>query len=213
MSEESVDQSIQPNTTQSSETGDNKNRASETPQDEYARKLSDLSAENKKFRQTYAQYKRELEETRDQLRQAQEASMQEQGKFKDLYEKTSKELQSEREVRNKDRAQWTGHVVASRFAAEAVKAGCQDPVALIKIANADGMLSQSDLISEDTFEVNQDALSSVVQQAKKQNQILFGKPTPAPKDGVPRTQNTTITQQDLNSMKMDDLLAMAKRFN
>lgn len=211
MSDDTGDQQITKKT-QQSDTSDADSKVSKTPE-EQAKILSDLSAENKKYRQTYGQYKKDLEEAQAQLRTMQESSMAEQGKFKDLYEKSAKELSLERDQRQKDRAQWTGTVVASRFAAEAAKAGCQDPMALIKIANADGLLSSPDLVSEDTFEVNQEALTSLVQQSKKQYQILFGKATPATKDGVPKINNTAPVKQDLTKLKMDELIDLAKQYN
>jgi hypothetical protein len=210
MSDESVDQQIQPNKTQQSTTGDTKDTQVNRTSEDHAKILSELSAENKKYRQSYVQYKRELDEANERLQKMQESTLAEQGKFKDLYEQSSKALSTEREQRMKDRAQWTGTVVASRFAAEAAKAGCQDPMALIKIANADGLLSTPDLVSEDTFEVNQEALSAIVQQSKKQYQILFGKATPAPKDGVPKTNSAQPIQHDLSKMKTEDLIALAK---
>lgn len=218
MSEESGDQSIQAKDTQQSKSAKKTDSKIDDIADDVGsdveRKLSDLAAENKKYRQSYAKYKTELDQTRDQLRQMQEQTLQEQGKFKDLYEKTNKDLADERSKRNNDRAQWTGHVVASRFAAEAVKLGCQDPMALVKIANADGLLSKPDLISEDSFEVNKETLMSIVQDAKKANPILFARPTPGMRDGAPSTTTTSkVTKPDLGSMPMDQLLKLTEKFN
>jgi len=211
MSDDKGAQQSTPTQTAAADEGDTGSMGAKTPED-FSKVLSELSAENKKYRQTYAQYKQELADTQAQLRAMQEAGMAEQGKFKDLYEKSSKELMTERDQRQKDRAQWTGTVVASRFASEAVKAGCQDPMSLIKIAKSDGLLDSPDLISDDTFEVNNEALSSIVQRTKKDYQILFGKATPSPKDGVPKTNNAVgATKNELGKLNMDQLIELAKQ--
>lgn len=208
MSDTTGDQQITPQATQQSDAGDT--NTGDNGQKDYQRLMSDLAAENKKYRQNYTRYKQELDDTREELQKVQESTLQEQGRFKDLYEKTQRELAVERETRLKDRAVWTGHVVASSFAAEAAKVGCLHPVSLLKIANADGLLAQPDLVAEDSFDVNAEAISRLVQDAKKSNPILFAKATPAVRDGVPATGNTKVTRQDLTNMKMEDLLNMAK---
>jgi len=211
MSDDKDTQQSVPNTTVV-DNGDTGSKGGKVP-DDFSKVLADLSAENKKYRQTYGQYKKELEEANAQLKAVQESTLAEQGKFKDLYEKSAKDLTLERESRQKDRAQWTGTVVASRFASEAVKAGCQDPMALIKIAKTDGLLETPDLISDDTFEVNQEALTSIVQKVKKDYQILFGKSTPSPKDGVPKTNNAVMPKNELGKLNMDQLIELAKQHN
>lgn len=178
--------------------------------EEYAKRLVEISAENKKFRETNKSLKAQMDEIQGKLKTITEEQLKAQGNYQEAFTKTKAELETEREARKRDRGAYAFKVVSSQLETEAAKAGCLNPQALVKIASAEGLIN--DLEVNEAFEVDQQSLKTAIEKAQKEHHYLFGKQTPSVKDGVPTgTTSKTTTKNDLSSMPMEKLLEMAKR--
>lgn len=178
--------------------------------EELARDLMETAAEAKKYRQQKAKLAEEMEAIRRENEELKTARLKEQGQYKEIAESTQKKLEEAEAARKADRAKYAYERATSRMAAEAIKLGCQRPEDLIKLAAADGLIQELELSQED-FSVTPDSLKTVTEKAQKQYSYLFGKPTPGVRDGVPNTTTQTPpSQKNLATLKMDELIALAK---
>lgn len=180
--------------------------------EEYATRVQELSAENKRRKESERALKTQLDEISAQLKASQEKEMNEQGKFKDAYEKTKAELEDERKGRQKDKSTFAYRTVSQQLAAEATKLGCLNAQALVKIATADGLIDELE-ISQDTFEIDSNSMKSVLERAQKENPFLFGKPTPKLADGTPGVNRSNGGTPDLSKLSMDQLVELAQKTN
>jgi predicted nuclease with TOPRIM domain len=208
-----MNQSVQTGSVESDGTGDTAEIKVDRPAEEYARKLVEVSAESKKFRQKASSLVGELEKTQAELNKLREEKLKEQGQWKTMYEDLKSKYDLESEARKKDRAAFAFKTVTSQFAAEASKTGCARVEDLIKLASADGILNDLEVSSED-FSVSPDSLKSVVEKAQKAYPYLYAKPTPNVRDGIPsQNKSATLSKEDFSSMKMEDLIKLAKQVN
>ena len=184
--------------------------ANRTPE-EYAARLVEVSNEAKKEREAKRKAHEELEKTRAELNAIREAKAKEAGDYKTMYEDLKAKFAQESEGRVKDKANFAFKTVTSQFAAEAAKLGCAKPDDLLKLATADGLINDLD-VSESDFSVQPDSLKAAVERAQKSYGYLFAKPTPAVRDGVPnQNKQKPVQKPDLSSMKMEDLIKLAKQ--
>lgn len=181
------------------------------PAEEYAKKLVDVSAENKKFRQKNSTMAQQLEEREKELKSLREEKLKEQGQWQKMYETEKSERTKLEEGLNKTKATFAFKVVTSAFSTEAAKAGCAKVDDLIKLATADGLINELEVSSED-YSITPESLKLVLEKAQKSYPYLYAKPTPGVRDGVPNGRTSTGTSQakDLSTLKMEDLMAMAK---
>jgi hypothetical protein len=179
-----------------------------TPE-EYARRLIEVSAENKKFRDRTKTAQAEHDKALAELTALREERAKEQGQYKSMYDELKVKYESESQQRKKDRAAYAYQTVTSQFAAEAAKAGCTRVEDLIKLAAADGLISELQA-SEDDFSVTQDSLKSALEKAQKQYSYLYARSTPGVRDGVPNTKQSQAATKDLTGKSVDELIAMAR---
>lgn len=207
MSEETQPESGHETVTESGDAQEIKvNRSAE----DYAKRVVELSAENKRFRESNKTMKNQMSDLETRVKEYSEKSLKEQGKFQEAYEATKKDLESERAKRTQEKQAYAYKVVSSQLGTEAAKLGCLNTDALIKLASAEGLIN--DLEVDENFEVSQESLKVALDKAQREHHYLFGKPTPSVKDGVPgSTKPKTITKNDLSSIPMEKLIDMAKR--
>lgn len=179
--------------------------------EELTKKLVEVSAENKKFRQKATTTAQLLEERERELNSLKEEKLKEQGQWQKMFETERAERLKLEEQTKRDRANFAYKTVTSVVASEAVKAGCAKVDDLIKLATADGLISDLEVSNED-FTVTQESLKVMLDKAVKSYPYLFGKSTPTIRDGVPsQTKTQRPNGKDLSTMKMDELIAMAKQ--
>lgn len=211
MSTEVGAQSSAPVSAESGETStpNTENIVSDRSPEDYAKRLVEVSAENKKFREKNTKVLAEFERTQKELQALREEKAKEQGQWKQMYDELKGKYELDSEGRRKERAAYAYKTVTSQFAAEAAKAGCTRVDDLIKLATADGLIGALE-VSEEDFSVTQETLKSVVEKAQKAYPYLYARSTPGVRDGVPSTKTTATGKPDLSSMKVDDLIKLAK---
>lgn len=180
------------------------------PAEEYAKKLVDVSAENKKFRQKNSQLAKELEDREKRLKSLEEEKLKEQGQWQKMYETEKSERTKLEDQAKRDRANFAFKSVTSALAAEAAKAGCAKVDDLIKLATADGIISELEVSNED-FSITPESLKAALEKAQKAYPYLYAKSTPKVNDGIPNGKGpNSAVRKDLTTMKMEDLINMAK---
>lgn len=163
--------------------------------EEYARRVIELAAENKKRKAKEQALAGDLEKAMQKLAELEESKTKEQGEYKQLFEKTKGELEAERKSIKETKANYAWQVVTSQIATAAAKAGCVDTDALIKLAGSSEMLS--DIESDDSFNVPQDQIKSLIEKAQGKWTYLFGKSAPAVRDGTPATKPAKVSLKDI----------------
>lgn len=155
--------------------------------EEYAKRVVELSSENKKRRQREQTLQKELEELKNTLTSLQDGQLSEQGKYKDAYDKTKKELETER-GKFKTQVQAFAHrMVTNQLERAALTAGCQPGQVkdLITLAGARGLLN--DLEPDDEFNISDEALKQVLENAQQTWPYFFSRQAPTVKTGTPKT--------------------------
>jgi len=181
------------------------------PAEEYARRVVELSAENKNRRDSEKALKDQLSSIQRQLAEREESDLQAQGKWKDAYEKTKKEFDTLKVQTEKDKSSFVFSTISNQFAIEATKIGCINADALLKISTADGLLESLELNDDKLYRVTPESMKATLEKAQAEYQFLFGKATPTVRDGTPGGKQQTQTSADLSKLKTEELIAMAKR--
>lgn len=164
-----------------------------TPE-EYALSLKKTAEEAKKYRQENSDLKKQLEEF-------QQKTLQEQGNWKDLAEKAQKknaELAAELKT---TKGKFALKTVSDQLSTEALKLGCIDTDALIKLADL-GALD----VDED-FRVDGESLKSLLAEMQKNKPFLFKKPDPKIQDGLPPAKGASGGKKEIKDMSVDEKLA------
>lgn len=151
--------------------------------EEYAARVKELANENEKRKLKERKLKESLDEVEAKLKAIEDSKLQEQGQFKEAFEKAKKESEELKTQNKKLQATYAYRVVTAQVKEEAIKAGCVDPDAFIKLASANGLLN--DLEPDDDFNVKSEDVKSIVEKAQKNMTYLFGKQAPSVKDGIP----------------------------
>lgn len=151
--------------------------------EEYAARVKELANENEKRKLKERKLKEELDGVQAKLKAIEDSKLQEQGQFKEAFEKAKKEAEELKTQTKKMQATYAYKVVTSQVKEEAIKAGCVDPDAFIKLATANGFLDN--LEPDEDFNVKSEEVKSIVEKAQKNMTYLFGKTAPSVKDGIP----------------------------
>lgn len=192
------------------ESGDSVNTESGTRQDggtkndievrhspeELTRRVVELSQENKKRKLAAQALQAERDELAKRIQEIENSKLDEQGKFKDLYEKTAKELQAARDAEKNAKLSYAKKVITSQFSQAAIQAGCQNTEHLVKFASTLGILEELDVDNE-SFEVSQDSLKAALEKAQKELPYLFTRTAPVVKDGVPSSRTSKPSLSDI----------------
>lgn len=182
------------------------------PAEEYAKKLVEVSAENKKFRTKAQSVAQENEALRIKLQSIEEAQLKAQGEWQKMYEAEKSARSKVEDDFKRTTAAFAYKNVTTEFGSAVSKAGCQNVEDLLKLAAADGLISSLD-VSEEDFKVSAESLKATVEASQKKYPYLFGKQTPALRDGLPNGKTTTNGQGklDLSQFKTtEELIAFAK---
>jgi len=169
--------------------------------EEYAKRVVELSAENKKRKEREKTLQAKLDEAQAKLNNADEEKAKEQGKYKESYEKTKTELAVEKSARQKEKASYAFKIVTGQLAQAAAKVGCIDTEALVKLSGSYGLLD--DLEPDDEFNLTEDNVKSVIEQAQSKMPFLFGKAAPKVVDGTSKVVKTD-GKKDLSQVSLQD---------
>ena len=186
MSEASTDKSIQTDDKSVAETQEKieVNRSAE----EYAVKLREVSAENKKYRQKNA-------ETLKRLEDLEQEKLKESGKWQEAYEKAKNALEETNKKLGATQANFAYRIVSGQVQAKAAELQCVDPAALIDLMSAKGMLEE--LQVDDAFAVDQSSVKDLMDKAKKQFPYLWGKSAPKVPDANPKAPDAKPTLEKM----------------
>lgn len=203
----SVDNSAGSSTTGDAGSGESGELKIKYSAEELTRKLTETSSEAKKHRLKAEALQAQLEELQSKVSKAEEDKLQEQGRFKDMYEQAKKQLEeSNKKLKEKD-SKYAYTVVTSRIASEAAQAGCKRTDDLIALMSTKGWMN--DLEVDENFNVSADSVKSVLEKAQKEMDYLFGKPAPNLKDGVPAS--TIGKAKSLKEMSLSEKLELYKQ--
>lgn len=139
---------------------------------EYARMWRETSAEAKKYRLKNQDLQAKLE-------QFEQEKMQSEGKKDELIQKLKKQVDEFKNGLQDKTRKYADRMIKSQLKAEAAKAGCIDPDALIQIANLES------LEVSDDFDVSEDSVKGLLKDMQKAKPYLFQKEQPSIKDGSP----------------------------
>lgn len=212
MSETPNPASAQGNANPSPDGGDPKSITVTKSPEELTQALVDAAAEAKKYRQRAVQSSEQLESLKKEIESLKAAKLQEQGEFKSLYEQEKQRAAELEQLVKKDKAAFAYRAVTSELAAQAAAAGCRNTGDLIKLATADGLISELEVSNED-YSVTPESLKTVLAKAQQRYSYLYGQPTPGINDGVPSGNATQKppAKVNLSNMKMDELIQLAKK--
>jgi hypothetical protein len=153
------------------------------PPEELARKLKSYANENEQRRKAEKALKKQLEDAQAKLKTAEEAKLKEQGQWQQAYESSKKELDEAQKKLKQMHSTFAYKTVTSQIKEQAVKNGCVDTEAMIKLAAANGLLDS--LEPDDEFNLSAETVKTIVADAQKSMPYLFGKPAPVVRDGQP----------------------------
>lgn len=155
-----------------------------------------LLDEKKKLAQKLQEF-----EVREQEKEA--ALLSEQGKYKELLDKTQKDLASEREARKAERAKFGNSILSQELKGLAKGMGAKDEAldALVTLAYQSG-LQDVPAIADD-FSVNKESLKTFLGEFQTKNSFLFSKEVTPPKQITPG--GGASNGLDVTKLKHDDL--------
>lgn len=164
--------------------------------EDYAKRLKETSLEAKKFRQENAELKRRLDE-------AEAAKLTEQGNFKEIAEKAQKKAaELEKELKS-TKGSFAFKSVSNQVATEALRLGCIDTDALIKLTDL------SDLEVKEDYSVEPDSIKSLLDAMVKTKPFLFKKADPKISDGLPPGRGTGGGgKKELKDLTLEEKMAL-----
>jgi hypothetical protein len=159
--------------------------------EELAKRLKEVSAEAKTYRQRLAQEKSDRENE-------QKKTLEEQGQFKELANVYKTKAESAEAQAHKLRAAFATKIVADAVAIDAVRLGCVDPDALLQLMPLD------QIPIGDGFEVDKNHVRTMVEDFKKGKPYLFQKQSPRVPDGTPG-KAPVVTGKPLEKMTAQEI--------
>lgn len=179
--------------------------------EEYAEKWRQASAEAKKFRQSFSSLKGEMDGLKAKLEEKESQELTKKGEWESVAKKEKMAREAIETQYKKDQAKWTFIQVSSQLEKEAIKRGCVDPRALVKLASTDGLIEE--LMVDEDLTVAPDSLKTTIEKAEKQYNYLFSKQAPKFRDGTPSTNTTEIKKPDYAKFKSADEIIAWSRSN
>lgn len=164
--------------------------------EEYAKRLKETSAEAKRHRQENAALKARLEEL-------EQKSLTEQGNWKEVAEKAQAKAKESEEKLKKANQTFAFKSVSSQVATEALKLGCIDTDALVKLADL------SELEVKEDFSVEPESIKTLLAEMQKAKPFLFEKAAPKIADAIPNGKGTP--PKKLENMTLQEKEALLKQ--
>lgn len=143
----------------------------------------------------------ELDELRRKASELENEKLESQGKQSELIDSLKKQVAERDQKLNQKTAQYAQNVIFSAIKAEAVRQGCIDPEALIKLADMNSLE-----VDTETFTVSQEDLNRLITNMATEKAYLFKKQVPGIKDATPG-----VSKDDLNGKVDLSKLTLAQR--
>lgn len=159
--------------------------------EELAKRLKEVSAEAKGYRQKLAEEKRAREEL-------QRKGLEDQGQFKELANVYKGKAEAAEAKAQKLQSAFATKLVADAVALEAVRLGCVDPDALLQLIALD------QIPIGEGFEVDKNHVKTMVDEFKKGKPYLFSKVAPKIPDGLPG-KAPVVTGKPLEKMTAQEI--------
>lgn len=159
--------------------------------EELAKRLKEVSAEAKGYRQKLAEEKKLREES-------QRKNLEDQGQFKELANVYKGKAEAAELTATKLRSAFATKLVADSVALEAVRLGCVDPDALLQLIALD------QIPIGEGFEVDKNHVKTMVEDFKKGKPYLFQKMAPKIPDGLPG-KAPVVTGKPLEKMTAQEI--------
>lgn len=148
----------------------------------------------------------ELQGERDTLREKQ---LLDEGKKDDLIAELQKKNSELSNKYNEAVGSYAYKSVSTEVIDEAVKMGCTSTGLLMKAVEAD----LRHLNYGDDFTVDRNEVRALLERVKQEEPVLFNKPAPAVKTGIPKTPDLTSDKDDLGSMSIQDKARLLAQLN
>lgn len=168
----SDDKNVQSNESNAADGANEKPVVNRTPE-EYAKRIAEVSDEAKEYRKKNAELKAKLEEI-------EKKSLEEKGQYKDLYEKATAQAKEKDLELEKLSASFAYRSVSNQVSLAAAKEGCVDVNALIQLSDLKTLE-----VNKETFDVSEDSIKILLENAKKTKPYLFKTKEPALNHGNP----------------------------
>jgi len=192
-----TDKGLNETPNQVNDTNSELNKETEVVKDPQAvlAKNSELLGKNKSLSQ-------KLKDVEEKLKVSEQSKLEEQGKFKELYE-------HERTARQKERANNAYAHLQSQIASKASSLGCVDSDLLMSVVDVEALASTMD---DDTFRVDGDTLQQTLEKIKADKPFLFKKSSPSVGSNLPNTTTGSNRKQTtkLKDVSKDDLISRVK---
>jgi hypothetical protein len=152
---------------------------------ELTKRLVDVSAENKRFRQEKAKLKKELEDERGQRKSFENDKLKEQGKFKELADKKEKEAKDWQTRATEKEIKFASKTIRTSVELEAARLGCRNISLFMKVVDLNGLEVDED------YNVSPENLKAVFDEARKDKDVdlLFRKKSAKIIDGSPASDD------------------------
>jgi hypothetical protein len=165
--------------------------------EEYARRVKELANENerRKLRE------RELQAKLDSI---EKERLEAQGKFQEIAEKEREKARQLEDELKKTHAKFAYQSVTSQIESEALKAGCVDTKAFLKL------IDLTEVEVDDDFRVNGQALKAMIEKEAKEKAYLFQKQAASVKDLPPASSTAAFATKSIRDMSIDEKMALLR---
>jgi len=165
--------------------------------------------EAKRFKEEAREKANQLDDALAKLSEIENANLQQQGKFKELAERESKEKQELKQKLNTAVANFARGKAMDVIVDEAVKMGVTSTKLLKKCVEDE--LETLDYDNE--FNPNRDQVKEMLERLRTEESVLFNTAKPNVANHVIRTGNMTSKALDTDNMSKDELLAAVKKYD
>jgi len=172
--------------------------------EELTRRLMETSKEAQKYRKERQQLKEQLDLTQARIKEIEEGTLSEQGKYKSLYEKLKTDVDTKEKQYKAQVGQYALKVIHGSIKEQLLAAQCARPDAILKLCES----QVRELEIDDDFNPDPSGVKAIVEAAQKDFPEWFKKETPKYKDGVPMDK---IPQKPLKEMSKDEIMAALKQ--
>lgn len=161
-----------------------------SPED-YAKRLSEVAAENKKFRQANAELKAKNEAIENER-------LAEQGKWQEIAQKERARAEAAEKAAKETNARFALRTVESQVKAEAAKRGCVDTDALLKL------MDMNDLEVDEDYSVKGETMNQVFERMQKEKGYLFSKQAPNHRDLAPGSGKHSFKEKSVKELSLKE---------
>ena len=155
-----------------------------------------LLAEKKKIAEQFNSLSEELNKLKEEKLMAE-------GNKEELINSLKKSLEEERANRKKESAAYAYKTISAQVEREALKMGCVDTEALIRLADL------TSLEVGDDFSLDKEQVRAMLEKTKEERSWLFSKPAPNVQTGVPAKPD--VSAKGLSDLSLDEKVRMLSK--